>query len=140
MPRAGAVEEIGPAVAVDVADGQRVALDAAADAVRAEADLRRDVLEPAWAGRAGLAGLGGPAAVRPCPCCGRGAGRGSRCRAGCRACRRRRSRSRRRRSGCSPASCGSRWLSSRKLPLPRLVNSFGPVGVARSRSGLPSPL
>ena len=42
---AGAVEEVGPAVAVDVADGQRVALDGAADAVAAEADLVGDVLE-----------------------------------------------------------------------------------------------
>ena len=42
---AGAVEEVGPAVAVHVADGQRVALDRAADAVGAEADRVGHVLE-----------------------------------------------------------------------------------------------
>src|SRR5262249_47827391 len=43
---AGAVEEIGAAVAVDVGDGQRVTLDIAADAVGAETDLDGNVLEP----------------------------------------------------------------------------------------------
>ena len=38
------------------------------------------------------------------------------------------------------ASLGRTWLSSRKTPLPWLVNSRGPFGVASSRSGLASPL
>ena len=42
---AGPVEEIGPAVAVDIAHRQRVALDGAADARAAKADRVRDVLE-----------------------------------------------------------------------------------------------
>src|SRR5262249_13489697 len=42
---AGAVEHVGPAVAVDVGDGQRVALDALAESVRAEADVARHIDE-----------------------------------------------------------------------------------------------
>src|SRR5262249_35824552 len=63
---AGAVEEILAAVAVEVEDGQRVALDAAADAGRAQADLVGDVLERPGNGRrhvgAGLEVVG-PVAV-----------------------------------------------------------------------------
>src|SRR5262249_5033657 len=42
---AGAVEHVGPAVAVDVGHSQRVALDALAESIRAKADLGRDINE-----------------------------------------------------------------------------------------------
>src|SRR5262249_60707366 len=53
-PRPGPVQEVGPAVAVNVANRQRVALDRAADAVRPQAHPDRNVLEPARR-RGGLA-------------------------------------------------------------------------------------
>src|SRR5262249_2353968 len=43
--RAGAVEEVGLAVAVDVADGERVTLDAGGKTVGAEADLSGHIPE-----------------------------------------------------------------------------------------------